>query len=361
MCAGSKTGGWCSRKPIGNMKRLLFLIAALLPLAAGAQERYRTLKLDPVNEADTLLVGWIDTRSAGAERGIALMNTYAELATKRAQYLAAQREAGLGESDEMSRALAEQDAMFEGMRKEYQQMLQQEGLDEESRKSLEEALADLDINKAESRRQMQEYLGGMAAEGRQAVADAGNPSEFSEERLLLIKRNLQKYLLGGRLWGFSAARDFRNGFAAVARKDRDGDEHWGFVNRAGRLAIPCQWDDVFNFNNQRYYSLSVWDAPEDEDDRPWTSVRKEHNVGMIDTLGVVRIPVRYPYSRRAQVVFYRTKRGELAAVRDPQTRKWGFIDRSAAWVIKPFLADEPEWDEEQACFVDAEGRPVARQ
>ena len=341
------------------MKRFVFILAALLPLAAGAQERYRTLKLDPVNEADTLLVGWIDTRSPGAERSIALMNTYAELATKRAQYLAAQQEAGLGASDEMARALAEQDAIFEGMRKEYTQMLQQEGLDAESRRSLQEALANLDKEKAAARRQMQEYLGGMAAEGRQAVADAGDPSEFSEERLLLIKQNMQKYLLGGRLWGFSAARDFRNGFAAVARKDGNGDEHWGFVNRAGALAIPCRWDEVFNFNNQRYYSLTVWDRPEDDDDRPWTSVRQDHNVGMIDTLGVVRIPVKFPYLSRAQVVFRRTSAGELAAVRDPQTRKWGFIGRDAAWVVKPFLSDEPEWDEETGSFLDPEGRPVS--
>ena len=336
---------------------LITLFAVLLALSAGAQDRYRTLRLEPVDEADTLLVGWIDTRSAGAERGIALMNTYAELATKRAQYLAAQREAGLGESDEMARALAEQDAMFEGMRKEYQKMLQQEGLDAESRRSLQEALANLDKEKAAARRQMRESMQGMADEGKAAMAGF-DPSEFSDERLLLIKRNLQKYLLGGRLWGFSTARDFRNGFAAVARKDRNGDERWGFVNRAGRLAIPCRWDDVFNFNNQRYYRLSVWDSPEDDDDRPWTSVRQGNNVGMIDTLGVVRIPVRYPYNKRAQVVFYRTPAGELAAVRDPQTRKWGFIGRDAAWVFKPFTSDEPEWDEEQGCFVDTAGAQI---
>jgi len=341
------------------MKKIfIILLAALLPLAAGAQERYRTLRLEPVDEADTLLVGWIDVQSANAERGIALMNTFAGLFEKRAQYRAAQAEIGMAGDEELSRILGEQDAMFEGMRKEYQKMLQQEGLDAESRRSLEEALANIDKEKAAARHQMQEYLGGMAAEGRQAVTDAGNPSEFSDERLLLIKRNLQKYLLGGRLWGFSAARDFRNGFAAVARKDRNGDERWGFVNRAGRLAIPCQWDDVFNFNNQRYYRLSVWDSPEDDDDRPWTSVRQGNNVGMIDTLGVVRIPVRYPYSRRAQVVFYRTPAGELAAVRDPQTRKWGFIGRDAAWVVKPFTSDEPEWDEEQGCFVDTAGAQI---
>ena len=340
------------------MRKIIISLFLLLPLVAGAQERYRTLRLEPVDEVDTLLVGWIDVRAPGAERGIALMNTFASLFEKRAQYRAAQAEMGMASDDELSRTLSEQDAMFEGMRKEYQKMLQQEGLDAESRRSLEEALANLDKEKAAARRSLREGLQGMAAEGRDAIAGV-DPSEFSDERLLLIKRNLQKYLLGGRLWGFSAARDFRNGFAAVARKDRNGDEHWGFVNRAGRLAIACRWDDVFNFNNQRYYSLSVWDAPEDDDDRPWTSVRQGDNVGMIDTLGVVRIPVRYPYSRRAQVVFRRTSAGELAAVRDPQTRKWGFIGRDAAWVVKPFTSDEPEWDGEQGCFVDSEGRPVA--
>ena len=339
------------------MKKIITFLIAFLPLLAGAQERYRTLNLERVNAADTLQFGWIDSRAPEAQRAMALWETYARLFEKRAQYLAARAEAGFGDADEMSRQLAEQDAMYEGLRREYQQMLRQEGLDAESRRSLQEALANIDKEKAEARRHLQESMRGMAEEGKAAMAGF-DPSEFSDERLLLIKRNLQKYLLGGRLWGFSAVRDFRNGFAAVARKDANGDEHWGFVNRKGRLAIPCRWDDVFNFNNQRYYSLSVWDRPEDDDDRPWTSVRKGNNVGMIDTLGVVRIPAKYPYNKRAQIVFYRTKRGELAAVRDPQTRKWGFIGRDAAWVVKPFLTDEPEWDGDRACFVDDEGKAI---
>lgn len=338
------------------MKKLL-IIVCFLPLAAGAQERYRTLRLEPVSEADTLNIGWIDTRAPGQDRAFALVNTYAELITKRAQYRVAQAEIGMAEDDGMSRELNELDAMWEGMRKTYTQMLQQQGLGAEERKELEQALADIDKNKAETRRQVQGQLEANANAGRESISGL-DPAEFSDERLLLIKRNLQKYLLGGRLWGFSAARDFRNGFAAVARKDRNGDERWGFVNRAGRLAIPCRWDDVFNFNNQRYYRLSVWDSPEDDDDRPWTSVRQGNNVGMIDTLGVVRIPVRYPYNKRAQVVFYRTPAGELAAVRDPQTRKWGFIGRDAAWVVKPFTSGEPEWDEEQGCFVDTAGAQI---
>ena len=340
------------------MKRLLILLAALLPLVAGAQERYRTLRLEPVDAADTLLVGWIDVKAPNAERGLALLNTYANLYEKRARYLAALAEAGIGDNEETANALNEVDAMYESMRKEYQMMLKQEGLDAESRRSLQEALANIDRDKAEARRQMQGTLDGMAAEGRKVVAGAGDPSEFSDERLRLIKNNLQKYLLGGRLWGFSAARDFRNGFAAVARKDRNGDEHWGFVNRKGLLAIPCRWDEVFNFNNQRYYSLSVWDRPEDEDNRPWTSVRQGGNVGMIDTLGVVRIPVKYPYFSRAQIVFIKTGKGELAAVRDPQTRKWGLIYRAGNWYKQPFSAGELDWDRAKGVFLDADGKEI---
>jgi hypothetical protein len=340
------------------MKRIIFLLAALLPLVAGAQERYRTLRLEPVDAADTLLVGWIDVKAPNAERGLALLNTYANLYEKRARYLAALAEAGIGDNEETANALNEVDAMYESMRKEYQMMLKQEGLDAESRRSLQEALANIDRDKAEARRQMQGTLDGMAAEGRKVVAGAGDPSEFSDERLRLIKNNLQKYLLGGRLWGFSAARDFRNGFAAVARLDKNGDERWGFVNRAGVLAIPCQWDEVFNFNNQRYYKLSVWDDPEDDDDRPWTSVCRGSRIGMIDTTGVARIPLRFGRPSRAQIVFIKTAKGELAAAKDPQSGKWGLIDRSGNWYKQPFSAGELDWDRAKGVFIDADGKEI---
>ena len=340
-----------------SMKRLLILFAVLLPLAAGAQERYRTLRLEPVDAADTLLVGWIDVKAPTAERGIALLNTYARLYEKRAQYLAAQVEAGLGGEDGMGNVLDEQDAYFEEMRKLYTQMLQQEGLDAESRRSLQEALANLDKEKAAARRSLGEGLRAMADEGKASMAGV-DPSEFSDERLRLIKNNLQKYLLGGRLWGFSAVRDFRNGFAAVARVDRNGDERWGFVNREGLLAIPCQWDEVFNFNNQRYYTLSVWDDPEDDDDRPWTSVCQGSRIGMIDTTGVARIPVRFGRPSRAQIVFIKTAKGELAAAKDPQSGKWGLIDRAGNWFKSPFTADELDWDRAKGVFLDADGKEI---
>lgn len=336
------------------MRKIIISLFLLLPLAAGAQERYRTLRLEQVNDADTLNIGWIDTQSPNAAQGIALVNTYGELVTKRAHYRVAQAEIGMAGDDEMSRELDEIDAMWEGMRKTYTQMLQQQGLGAEERKEIEQALADIDKNKAETRRQVQGQLELNANAGRESMAGL-DPSEFTDERLLLIKNSLKKYVLGGRLWGFSSARDFRNGFAAVARKDRNGDEHWGFVNRAGKLAIPCRWDEAFNFNNHRYYSTNVWDRPEDEDDRPWTTVRKGNSLGMIDSTGVVRIPVSFARTYRSQIVFVKTAKGELAAVQDAKTRKWGLIDREGNWYKQPFSAGELEWDPDRRCFIDADG------
>lgn len=336
------------------MRKIIISLFLLLPLAAGAQERYRTLRLEQVNDADTLNIGWIDTQSPNAAQGIALVNTYGELVTKRAHYRVAQAEIGMAGDDEMSRELDEIDAMWEGMRKTYTQMLQQQGLGAEERKEIEQALADIDKNKAETRRQVQGQLELNANAGRESMAGL-DPSEFTDERLLLIKNSLKKYVLGGRLWGFSSARDFRNGFAAVARKDRNGDEHWGFVNRAGKLAIPCRWDEAFNFNNHRYYSTNVWDRPEDEDDRPWTTVRKGNSLGMIDSTGVVRIPVSFARTYRSQIVFVKTAKGEFAAVQDAKTRKWGLIDREGNWYKQPFSAGELEWDPDRRCFIDADG------
>lgn len=326
----------------------------LLPLVAGAQERYRTLQLELVNEADTLNVGWIDTQAPGQDLAFALVNTYAELITKRAQYRLAQSEIGMAGNNEIS---GEMDAYWEDLRKTYTQMLQQQGLGAEERKEIEQALADIDKNKAETRRQVQSQLELNANAGRESMAGL-DPSEFTDERLLLIKNSLKKYVLGGRLWGFSSARDFRNGFAAVARKDRNGDEHWGFVNRAGKLAIPCRWDEAFNFNNHRYYSTNVWDRPEDEDDRPWTTVRKGNSIGMIDSTGVVRIPVSFARTYRSQIVFVKTAKGELAAVQDAKTRKWGLIDREGNWYKQPFSAGELEWDPDRRCFIDADGKEI---
>ncbi len=339
------------------MKRLIASALLLVALNVMAQERYVTLRLEPVNEADTLNVGWIDTQSPGRDRGLALARTYADLINKRAQYRLALAQIDMAGNDEVSQALGEMDTYWEELRKTYTQMLQQEGLGAEERKEIEQMLADIDKNKAETQRQIQGQLAYNANEGQAALAGL-DPSEFTDERLLKIKNSIQKYVLGGRLWGFDEVRDFRNGFAAVARKDRNGDKIWGFVNRAGKLAIPCRWNDVFNFNNQRYYSTSVWDRPEDEDDRPWTTVRSGNSIGMIDSTGFVRIPVRFSWNYRPQLVFIKTAKGEFAAALDPKTHEWGLIDRSGNWFKQPFSAEEIEGDRDAGVFLDSSGNII---
>ena len=238
-------------------------------------------------------------------------------------------------------ALDEQDAYWEGLRKTYQDLLKQDISDEE-KADIRKLLAEIDKNKAESKRQVLQQVNNLAQEGRSGNAGV-NPADFSDERLLTIKRNLRKYVLGRKIWGFDRVRDFRNGFVAVGyTSDDDFGDRWGFVNREGRLAIPCVWNDVFNFNNHRYYKTSVYDNPQDEDDRPWTSVRKGNLVGMIDTTGRVRVPVRFGFANRAQIVFRQTEKGELAPARDAKTGQWGLINRKGEWKVKPIYKNEED-------------------
>ena len=96
--------------------------------------------------------------------------------------------------------------------------------------------------------------------------------------------------------------------------------------------------------------MNVYDNPEDEDFLPWTSVRKGNLVGMIDTTGTVRIPVRFSFENRAQIVFQQTEKGEVAPARDAKTGKWGLIDRKGKWLLKP-TCRSLDWDTEQNCLI----------
>ena len=321
--------------------RYIFLTASVLcgVLSAGAQERYLTLELGLVNKADTLHWCWADTWTEDGKRALQLHQLYTELWAQRMQYSG--NEAVMAMEEDLNKALEETDAMWEGLRKTYQEMLKQD-ISEEEKRELRRQIAEIDKNKAESKRQVQATVRNQADEAR-AGNGGVNTADFSDERLLTIKRNLRKYVLGRKIWGFDRVRDFRNGFAAVGyTSDQDFGDRWGFVNREGRLAIPCVWNDVYNFNNHRYYRVGIYDDPEDADDRPWTSVRKGNLVGMIDTTGTVRVPVRFSFSGRAQIVFRKTENGELAPARDAATGKWGLINRKGEWKVKPIYNDEED-------------------
>lgn len=327
----------------------LALLMAAFSARAQEENRYQTLELGRIDASDTLRWCWADTWTEDGQRAVQLAQLYTELYMKREAYLGNQQAQERENNGELDQLLAENDAMWEGMRKQYQDFLKQD-ISAAEKAELRKNLAEIDKQKAESRRQLTEQYRMMHQEFQNMTQDI-NPADIAPERLHTLKSSIRKRVIGRTIWGFDRVRDFRNGFAAVCyASDQDFGDRWGFVNRQGRLAIPCVWSGVFNFNNQRPYSLSVWDRPEDEDTRPWTSVQKGNLVGMIDTTGTVRVPVKFRFSGRPQIVFIPTEKGEVAAARDAQTGKWGLINRKGEWKVKPAYP-ELEWDEDRKGFV----------
>jgi hypothetical protein len=47
---------------------------------------------------------------------------------------------------------------------------------------------------------------------------------------------------------FDEIRDFREGMAAVAKRNEEGNLVWGFINTAGELAVPLQFTWVEDFH-----------------------------------------------------------------------------------------------------------------
>ena len=325
-----------------TMRQFLFMTTTLLMMGmtdthAQEEDRYLTIELGLINKTDTLRWCWADTWTEEGKRCLQLAQQFSDLYIQHMQYQEKQAYEERDKNGELAKNLAENDKMWEGIRTNYQNMLKQD-ISEEEKKELRKYLADIDKQKAESKRQIEGQYNFVHNEI-MAGPDI-DPDEISDERMLALKRNIRKNAIGQKIWGFDRVRDFRNGFAAVCYAyDKDDGDRWGFVNRQGRLAIPCVWNEVYNFNNQRPYSLNWKDHPTDEDDRPWTSVRKGHYIGMIDTTGTVRIPVKFRYSNRPQIVFNKTEKGEAAAARDGKTRKWGLINRKGDWIVQPKYQD----------------------
>ena len=177
----------------------------------------------------------------------------------------------------------------------------------------------------------------------------GHPSDFdqdawSETRLMTIKSSIAKLCGGGRLWGFSSFREPRHGLVAVARKDASGKRKWGFMSMTGRMVVPCIYDEVLDFNNRRYWSTGGFDDRPDEDHLSWTVVRKGDLIGMIDNVGDVKVPIAFGlYQDLERMIFHDTPKGELAAAKDPATKKHGLIDRQGRWVVQPKY-EELGWD-----------------
>lgn len=104
---------------------------------------------------------------------------------------------------------------------------------------------------------------------------------------------------------------FKGGHIGVRQNDK-----WGFRNREGRLSIPYEFDDVTGFSN----GLS--------------GVQKGGLAGFINDKGewVIKLDNARPHA-------YASFSEGLAPVLDLTVNKYGYIDRTGKWVIKPQFND----------------------
>jgi hypothetical protein len=101
---------------------------------------------------------------------------------------------------------------------------------------------------------------------------------------------------------FDDAKSFSQGRAAIMK-----DGKWGFIDRAGKVAIPFVFDDVKSFSQDR------------------AAIRKDGKWGFIDRTGTAITPNKFDY-------VLQFKDG-LAQVQ--QNGKWGMIDQTGSIIIQP--------------------------
>ena len=115
----------------------------------------------------------------------------------------------------------------------------------------------------------------------------------------------------------------------------------GYVNRAGQLVIPLQFEDAWSFHDG------------------WASVKKDGKWGFIDKQGTYVIEPAFDqtgsmflhgYCRVAKAVSY----GMWGPI-----LKWGYIDRTGKLVIDYLYSDASSFDENGIATV-SEGRTRTR-
>lgn len=143
-----------------------------------------------------------------------------------------------------------------------------------------------------------------------------------------------KYLLGP--WDKWTSKDFGDG---LIYEEVDGK--WGYLDTTGKIKIPHRFIDAFSFSD------GLAGVQENET-----------TAGFIDLDGrwVIRLDAAVPhYSGFAE---------GLAAVRDMNTGKLGYIDKTGAWKIPPTFSDGREFSQGRAAVEveskDETGWPVRR-
>lgn len=215
--------------------------------------------------------------------------------------------------------------------------------------------------------------------GKQTVKQMTPAMRSSEERYMMLKQketfattvNQEMYslknkiaalMVDGKLHDYDAVNQFRNGRAAVAKREpsKHGSQLvWGFVDERMRLVIPRRYAKVFDFNNYKNYrSQGVFEEFYDRDSRPWTTVFSAESggamMGMIDKDGNEVIPMKFVCheAHHMWIEFFKTPWGEYAIVTimtTPGKYLEGIIDRNGNYTMEPKY-DHIEWYKDLQCF-----------
>lgn len=182
------------------------------------------------------------------------------------------------------------------------------------------------------------------------------------QEMYSLKHKIAALMVDGKLHDYDAVNPFRNGRAAVAKREKakhDSQLVWGFVDERMRLVIPRRYAKVFDFNNYKNYrSQGVFEEFYDRDYRPWTTVFSAESggamMGMIDNDGNEVIPMKFVCheAHHMWIEFFKTPWGEFAPITimaSPGKYLEGIIDRNGNYTLPPKY-DHIEWYEALQCF-----------
>ena len=117
--------------------------------------------------------------------------------------------------------------------------------------------------------------------------------------------------------GLAVVHDGKNGWVGK----------WGYIDKKGKLVIPCKWESADNFSEGL--------ASVQDDNYKW---------GFIDKTGKVVIPCKWKFAGKFSE--------GLASVKDAN-EKWGFIDKTGKVVIPCQWEMVHDFDEGVAAVLDA--------
>jgi hypothetical protein len=135
---------------------------------------------------------------------------------------------------------------------------------------------------------------------------------------------------------------FKDGLAPVAKEE----EKWGYINLAGEVVVPFQYELAEPFQNGmgRIYVQGLYgyvDVTGELVIPPLYFVAEPFSEGLAYVVRDDRKGIRSGYINKAGEVVIKMKSGHhgrsfhdgLAGVQ--KNDKWGFIDKTGKWVIKP--------------------------